>query len=157
MDGYAGETAVPMMQHERVAAEKPRSGFQPGQSGNPNGRPPGSRNKAKVALESLLDGEAEALTRKAVDMALAGDTTALRLCMERIYPARRDMPVSFDIPQLETPADAVKAMAAVLVAVAAGDLTPNEGNELAKLVDTFTRAIEANELDERIKRLEALK
>ena len=130
--------------------------FQPGQSGNPNGRPPGSRNKSKLALEALLDGEAEALTRKAVEMALAGDTTAMRLCLERIYPARKDTPVTFEIPRLETPADAIRAMAAIMSAVASGDLTPAEANELAKLVDTFTRAIEAHKLDERLRRLEAV-
>lgn len=102
-----------------------------------------------------LDGEAEALTRKAVTMALAGDMTALRLCMERIYPARKDTPVCFDMPELETAADAMKAMAAIMAAVASGDLTPAEANELGKLVDTFTRAIEAHELDERLRRLES--
>src|SRR5215207_1297457 len=133
-----------------------RATFQPGQSGNPSGRPPGSRNKSKLALESLLDGEAENLTRKAVEMALAGDTTAMRLCLERIYPARKDTPVTFDMPTLETPGDAIRAMAAIMSAVADGDLTPGEANELAKLVDTFTRAIEAHELDERLTRLEAV-
>jgi hypothetical protein len=130
--------------------------FQPGQSGNPTGRPPGSRNRSKLALETLLDGEAENLTRKAIELAKAGDMTALRLCMERIYPARKDTPVTFDMPKLETPADAIKAMAAIMSAVANGDLTPAEANELAKLVDTFTRAIEAHELEERLRRLEAV-
>jgi Family of unknown function (DUF5681) len=131
--------------------------FQPGQSGNPSGRPPGSRNKSKLALEALLEGEAEGLTRKAIELAKAGDMTAMRLCMDRIYPARKDTPVSFDLPKLETAADAVKAMAAIMGAVASGDLTPVEANELSKLVDTFTRAIEAHDLDERIRRLETTK
>ena len=50
----------------------------PFQAGNP-GRPKGARNKASLAAEALLDGEAETLARKAVEMALAGDTTAMRL------------------------------------------------------------------------------
>lgn len=110
---------------------------------------------ANAALESLLDGEAEALTRKAVEMALAGDMTALRVCMERIYPARKDTPVSFDLPVLETATDGPKAMAAIMTAVASGDLTPGEANELARLVDTFLRAVEAQDLDQRLRRLEA--
>jgi Family of unknown function (DUF5681) len=129
--------------------------FQPGQSGNPSGRPPGSRNKSKLALEALLEGEAEGLTRKAIELAKAGDMTAMRLCMDRIYPARKDTPVCFDMPKLETAADAMKAMAAIMAAVASGDLTPAEANELGKLVDIFTRAIEAHELDERLRRLES--
>jgi hypothetical protein len=38
--------------------------FKPGHSGNPNGRPKGVRNKTTLAVEALLDGEAEAITRK---------------------------------------------------------------------------------------------
>ena len=53
--------------------------FAKGKSGNPNGRPQGSRNAATLALESLLDGQAEALTQKAIDLALAGDLGALRI------------------------------------------------------------------------------
>src|SRR5918994_675567 len=78
------------------------------------GRPKGSRNKATLALEALLEGEGEALARKAVAMALAGDTTALRLCMDRILPARKDRHVPFTLPTLETAADAVKATAALV-------------------------------------------
>jgi hypothetical protein len=77
-----------------------------------------------LALEALLDGEAEALTRKAIDMALEGDTTAMRFVMDRIMPLRKDRPVLFALPKLKTPADAVKATAALAGAVASGDLTP---------------------------------
>ena len=63
--------------------------FRKGRSGNPAGRPPGSRNRATIAAEALLEGEAQALTRKAIELALAGDTTALRLCLERIVPQRK--------------------------------------------------------------------
>ena len=69
-----------------------RGQFKPGQSGNPKGKPKGARHKATLAALELLDGEAEALTRKAVDLALEGDTTALRLCLERIAPPARMRP-----------------------------------------------------------------
>src|SRR6266850_8122204 len=71
--------------------------FQKGQSGNPGGRRPGCRNRATLAAEVLLEGEAEALTRKAVELALEGDTTALRLCLERIVPQRRSRALAFDL------------------------------------------------------------
>src|SRR5215211_6279721 len=100
----------------------------PFQQGNP-GRPKGSRNKATLALEALLDGEAEALTRKAIEMALSGDTKAMRLCMDRIMPPRKDRPVMFTMPKLETAADAVKATAALAEAVALGDITPMEAGD----------------------------
>jgi hypothetical protein len=72
--------------------------FRKGQSGNPSGRPRGARNKATLAVEALLDGEAEALTRKAIERALEGDTTALRLCLDRLLPPRKDRLVSFAMP-----------------------------------------------------------
>jgi hypothetical protein len=129
--------------------------FQKGQSGNPSGRPKGARNKATLAMEILLDGETDRLARKAVEMALAGDTTALRLCLERIMPARKDRPVTFALPKLETPADAVTATAALVDAVASGDITPGEAAELSKLVEGFIRAVEVHDVQVRLERLEA--
>jgi hypothetical protein len=128
--------------------------FQAGQSGNPGGRPKGSRNRATLALESLLDGEAEALTRKAIELALGGDMTALRLCLDRILPPRKDRPVVFSIPVIQTAADAKMASAALLSAVAAGSLTPSEAAEVGKLVDAYLKAIEVTELLTRIEKLE---
>jgi hypothetical protein len=87
-----------------------------------------------LALETLLDGEAEAITRKAVEMALEGDVTAMRLCMDRILPPRKERPIMFAMPKMETAADAVKASAALVDAVANGDITPGEAGELSKLV-----------------------
>jgi len=128
--------------------------FKPGHSGNPGGRPKGARNRATVAAERLLDGEADALTRKAIDLAKQGDTTALRLCLERIVPPRKDRPVPFDMPRIETVADSVKAAAAIASAVADGELTPMEAAELSKVVDGYTRAVETADLATRLMRLE---
>jgi hypothetical protein len=100
--------------------------FRKGQSGNPSGRPPGARNKTTLAVEALLDGEAEVLTRKAIERAKDGDSVALRLCLERILPPRKDRPVSFALPKIESVADAGKASTAILTAVATGDVTPLE-------------------------------
>jgi hypothetical protein len=121
--------------------------------GNP-GRPRGARHKATIAALALLDGEAEALTRKAVTMALAGDATALRLCLERIAPPRRDAPVQFELPRMETAQDAAKAAGAVLEAVATGDLTPSEGAHVMGLIEAYRRALETTELEARIRALE---
>src|SRR4051812_11642209 len=98
--------------------------FQKGQSGNPRGRPVGSRHKATLAIEALLDGEAETITRKAVELAKAGDPVALPLCLARLSPPRRDRPVPFTLPKLDTAADAKAAAAAILQDVANGELTP---------------------------------
>ena len=69
-----------------------KSRFEKGKSGNPAGRPKGSRNKSMLALDAILAGEAEAITRKAIELALEGDTQALRMCMDRLMPARKGPP-----------------------------------------------------------------
>jgi hypothetical protein len=102
-----------------------------------------------MAAESLLQGEAEALTRKAIELALSGDHFALRLCLERILPPTRERTVQFMLPPMAELADAPKAIAALLTAVANGELTPTEAGELSKLVDAFERAIQAKNLYER--------
>jgi hypothetical protein len=93
--------------------------------GNP-GRPKGARHRTTRAAEILLDGEAEALTRKAIDLAQAGDTIALRLCLERIVPPRRERTLRFALPPLQSAADAPAAMAAIVAAAAAGNITLGE-------------------------------
>jgi Family of unknown function (DUF5681) len=128
--------------------------FSRGRSGNPRGKPKGARHRTTLAAEALLDGEAEALTRKAIALALAGDTTALRLCLDRILPPRRERPVSFMLPRLEGAGDAAGAMAAITAAVATAEITPSEAAELSKLVEAFVRALEASEFDQRLRVIE---
>ena len=140
---------------ENTGREQKPQLFKQGQSGNPSGRPVGARNRATLAMESLLDGEAEAITSKAIELAKKGDGPALRLCMERIMPARRDRPTAIKLPKLERAADAVKANAALVERVAAGELTPVEASELAKLVESFIRAIEVTDVQDRLAKLEA--
>ena len=128
--------------------------FAKGQSGNPAGRPVGARNKATVAVEGLLDGEAEALTRQALGLAAAGDPAMVRFCLDRIAPARKDRPVPFTLPKLRTVADAIEA-SSLLVEAAAGELTPTEAAGLGQLVAGFHGIAEKDELQRRIEALEA--
>ncbi|EYD75007.1 hypothetical protein Rumeso_03431 [Rubellimicrobium mesophilum DSM 19309] len=121
--------------------------------GNP-GKPQGARHRTTQAVQALLDGEAEALTRRAVERALEGDTTALRLCLERIAPTRKDPVVVFDLPPMQSAADATQAAGAVLAAVASGDLTPAEGAHVMALVETYRRTFETTDLERRIAALE---
>jgi hypothetical protein len=130
--------------------------FKPGKSGNPSGKPKGTRNKTTLAIEHLLDGEAQAITRKAIEMAKAGDGTAMRLVMERLIAPRRDRAVPFALAKVQSSTDALAAAASVLEAVAAGKLTPSEAAELSKIIDSFVRIAEAADLTQRIKRLEDL-
>ena len=109
--------------------------FKPGHSGNPNGQPKGSLNATTLAAQALLDGEAEILTRKAIELAKGGDLAALRLCIDRLVPPRKDRPVPFDLPKIESARDAANAISAVLTAVSTGDLTPAEASDVTRLLD----------------------
>ena len=128
--------------------------FQKGCSGNPQGRPLGARNAATVIAEQLLDGEGEAITRKVIELAKQGDLTALRLCLERIVPPRRERPVNFTLPTMNSADGATKAMAAITTAVADGDLTPSEAAELSRVIEGYVKAIEATEIERRLCLLE---
>jgi hypothetical protein len=106
------------------------------------------------ALEALLDGEAEELTRKAIELAKAGDLAALRLCLDRIVAPRKDRHIAFKLPKLEKPEDAVTAAAAIVEAVAGAELTPSEAAEMMKLVEGYTRILEAEDHEQRLRALE---
>ena len=122
-------------------------------AGNP-GKPKGARHRATVAAEALLDGEAEGLTRKAIELALAGDTVALRLCLDRILPPRRDRAVAFGLPPIRSAADMGAAMAAVTEAAAKGKILLSEATEFARLLEVHTHAIETTEFERRLRILE---
>jgi len=126
--------------------------FQKGESGNPAGRPRGSRNRATILMQGLLAGRAEAIGQKLVELAENGDIAAIRICMER--SAGKDEPVDVGLPPIEKPSDSVAAAQAIVAAVAAGDLTATEAAGLAKVVDVYVRAVETKELDERLTKLE---
>ena len=116
-----------------------------------SGRPLGSRNKATLAIE----GRAEALTQTAVNKALAGDSMALRLCMERIAPAPKDQVVSFSLPNMKNVLDASEAAGSVLTAVSEGELTPIEATRVMSLIDSYRRTLELTAIEERLLALEA--
>ena len=120
-----------------------------------SGRPKGSRNKASIAIESLLQGQAEALTQTAVTKALEGDSVALRLCLERISPAPKDQPVTFKLTKMHNAMDASEAAGSVLTAVSEGELTPIEATRVMGLIDSYRRTLELTEIEERLQALEA--
>jgi hypothetical protein len=103
----------------------------------------------------LLDGEGEALTRKAIELALAGDATALRLCMDRLLPALRERPIAVDLPPVTGSQDAVAASAALLAAVTAGEIAPGEAREIGRLLELHLKAVEQHEIQARLAALES--
>lgn len=114
----------------------------------------GSTNRATRAAELLLDGEAAALTRKAVEMALAGDPAALRLCLDRTVAPRRERSVELALPPIRDAADILGAIEVIAGAVGRGAITPGEGFALSQMIETFLRAIDASDFENRLQVLE---
>ena len=119
-----------------------------------SGRPRGSRNKATLAIESLLQGQAAALTQTALTKALEGDSVALRLCMDRIAPPPKDAAVTFSMPTISNALEAAEAAGSVLKAVSEGELTPIEATRVMGLIDSYRRTLELTEIEERLQSLE---
>ena len=130
--------------------------FAPGNK-HGKGRPQGSRNKAVLALESLLDGQAEALTQKAIDAALEGDMAALRLCLDRICPPRKSRPIRITLPPVKTATDVAEAHEAVIDEMSKGEITPDEAHVIGGILEARRRSLETVELEQRIDALESSK
>lgn len=128
--------------------------FAPGVSGNPAGKPKGARHRVTLLAERLMEDDAEAVVRAVIDAAKAGDVGAAKLVLDRLCPPRKDRAVEFELPPIKTAADVCTAQAAVIEAVAAGDVTPQEGAAIAGLLEHGRRAIETTDLEQRLAQLE---
>ncbi len=137
------------------AGRGPDGRFLPGASGNRRGRPLGSSNRASLMVEQLLEDRAQALAEKVIEMALAGDGLALRLCLERLLPARKERHLLLQLPEPVTVEDITAGFRRVVEALTDGRLTPSETNSVAALLESARRTLETTELDRRLRELEA--
>jgi hypothetical protein len=144
-----------------ASGESPKGGFMPNRAENsaarkrgPNGRfgpgnkegrgrPKGSRNKATVVVEALLDGEAEELTQTLIDRAKAGDVVALRLVFNRLAPVRKVRYIEVNLPPINTAEEVLVAQATVIQSVAVGELSLEEGHSFLQLLEIRRRTLEA--------------
>jgi hypothetical protein len=133
---------------EPIRLSAPRG--RPFANGN-SGRKPGSKNRTTVVAAALLDGEAEELVRKGVELAKAGDGPMLKFLLGRILP--RERTIKLDLPPMNFADDAVAALGIIVGAMAEGKISPSEGAALATLFDAYARAIDMADV---VKRLDAL-
>jgi hypothetical protein len=148
-DKTGAETAKPKRKRG------PGKPFQAGApSANPNGRPRGSRNKATLLAEALIDGQAEALVRKGLELALGGDISMLRTMLGFILPAKRDRHLTLTLPPIETASDALLVSRAIVEGVASGELSPEEGASMSKTLETHIKLFEVVDLETRLTELE---
>ena len=129
--------------------------FVKGKSGNPSGRRAGSRGKATLAALLLLDDECERLTRVAVNQALNGDMIALKMCLDRLIPIRKDHPVNIQLPKINGLQDLVCFTSALLSGVSEGLLGSTEAEKLCKIVTVHREVIQATDFENRIAELES--
>jgi len=145
---YQAEQAQPeRIGRKQIALRDTEEQWQKSGSGNPTGRPLGSRNRATLMAQALLDASSAILTGKAIERSIADDGVTLRFCLARILAPRRTPPVELDLPPLDTAKDLALAMAAIGKAAAAGEITPAEALDLAHMVETAMHAIEAREAE----------
>ena len=142
---------------EEASAEGKDTRWKPGESGNPAGRPKGSRNARTRLIEGLIGEDAEEIVRKAIELAKSGDGPVLRMMMERLMPPPKDSPISFELPPIQSVTDAKVASSSVLKAVAKGDITPSEGASVMALLVSHKIIVEATDFESRIAALEAKK
>lgn len=143
-----------------MATEKrkaPPHAFKPGTSGNPQGKPAGTRSKSTQLLLKLMDDDAPAIARVVINSAKGGDLMAAKIILDRLIPPAKERPVNVDLPDTSTSEGVSAAQSAILQAVASGDLLPGEASTLSAIVEAKRRAIETQEMSDRITALENLK
>jgi Family of unknown function (DUF5681) len=139
---------------ENSAKKQRGTPFRKGQSGNPSGKPKGARNKTTVLAEKLMQDDAKVIVQAVLDAAKGGDMTAARLVLDRISPVRRGRPVYLELPSAKTAFDVSAAMTALTMAMARGDITPDEAATVAAVFEVRRKALETEELELRLQALE---
>lgn len=144
----------PVKTGRKQAGRKQDGTFVKGISGNMSGRPRKIINNfTRVAIE-LINEQTEAITKKAIELALDGDIQAIRIIMERILPARKELPINIAIPSIKNSGDVLEVNRQILDSVAFGEITPSEGEKIMNMSDKIRMAIDTNELENRLLLLE---
>ena len=132
------------------------SKWRAGQSGNPAGRPHGSKNNVTVASENLLEGEGEALTRKLIDLALDGNVACLRHAIDRIHPVKRSALIRLEgMPEVSDIASAAEASGYLLQQVRDGVVSPIDAEVVSRLIDKYISATKWTDIEKELHELQA--
>ena len=135
----------------------PKNLFVKGTSGNPKGKPRGVRHVATQISYALMEGNLEEVLATVIERAKSGDMTACRMIVDKVLPNTKNRSISLDLPLINYLEDVGKAQAEVLQAVSIGDITPNEGERIASIIEARRRSIETIDLEARVCRLESAK
>jgi len=128
--------------------------FPVGHSGNPKGKAPGTRNHITQLAERLMGDDVEAVVKKVVGAAKAGDMTAARLILDRVLPPRRGRPVAIALPDVKSPTDVIGALTNIIAAMGAGAISAEEASAMCTVIDSQRQAIETEQLEARLLAIE---
>jgi len=127
--------------------------FQPGKSGNPSGRPAGSRNKSNVVAAEFAK-EGSEIARVVIAKAKDGDMSAAALVLQRLSPPLRAAAEKI-VFELNQQAPLTEQFKQIMAAVASGGIDPDIGNMLINCLKTGADLIATEELEKRLAVLEA--
>ena len=137
-----------------VKTDKPKPWqFKKGQSGNPKGKPKGTRNKATIAAKDLFEQNSETITQKIIDLDLTGDITALKLCLDRICPPIKAQAQHIKIDSIED-SNLTDTVTRILNEVTQGNIAPDIGSQLIGSLAVIARTEEIEQMKERVEALE---
>ncbi len=142
------------MAETEISSAKQKPGFKPGQSGNPAGKPPGTRNRVSRLLDQKAEEGAEAILAAVLGAAQTGDVRAAELVLSRCWPVPKGRRLTLSLPPVEGASDVVRALGALLREVAAGNVSAEEAQAVASLIESQRRALETVDLESRIATLE---
>jgi hypothetical protein len=139
---------------ENAGKKQASTKFQKGQSGNPKGKTRGTKNNATLAAEELLRGELNGICRRLIEEALEGNMQAIKLVLDRVLPARKNPTVPISLPKLNSSSDALNALSVITDAVGTAEISPDEGEVLPRIVNSYVKALEVYDFEKRLTALE---
>jgi Family of unknown function (DUF5681) len=142
---------------ENTGKKQEQTLFQKGHSGNPKGRPKGKKNKSTLLAQSLLENDVEAICTRLLIEAKKGNIQAIKIVMDRILPARKELPIALDLPEIKTPTDLLNAISVITSAVGSGIISPSEGEALSRIIDINLKAVALQDFEKRLILLEETK
>lgn len=128
--------------------------FKKGKSGNPRGKPKGTKNKASLLAEMLLESGVEEVCRQVLNQAQEGSLHAAKIILDRLLPPRKDRLINFKLPRIEKAKDLLEASREICCAVGNGEITPLEGESLSKILELHAKNMELFEFGLRLDAIE---